>query len=241
MIGGVSKTRHHLRKTRGVYNGLQVETHSKQGEANSQSTRTGWISSVVAVVLIAAIGAAGVLLWQRFGPQPGPQYGIAINGATAAEDFRVDSTLGHPVSLSDYADRYTVLYFGYTTCPDICPTTLADLSKAETLLGDKAERMQVFFVTVDPERDTIDRMRDYLAFFSPTFVGLNGGLAETERIASQFGVVYEKRYVSESATDYLMDHTSAVVVLDPERKPLIMFPYGVTAEQMAADLRAVMR
>ena len=190
---------------------------------------------------MASIGVAAVLLWQRFGPRPGPQFGIAINGVTATEDFRLDSTLGHPVSLSDYADRYTVLYFGYTTCPDICPTTLADLSKAETLLGDTADRMQVFFVTVDPARDTVDRMRDYLAFFSPSFVGLNGGLAETERIAGQFGVVYEKQYVSESATDYLMDHTSAVVVLDPERRPLIMFPYGVTAEQIADDLRAVMR
>ena len=220
---------------------MQVETQGKQGAATGQATRSRWISIVVAVILMASIGVAAVLLWQRFGPRPGPQFGIAINGVTATEDFRLDSTLGHPVSLSDYADRYTVLYFGYTTCPDICPTTLADLSKAETLLGDTANRMQIFFVTVDPERDTVDRMRDYLAFFSPSFVGLNGGLAETERIAGQFGVVYEKQYVSESATDYLMDHTSAVVVLDPERRPLIMFPYGVTAEQIADDLRAVMR
>lgn len=220
---------------------MQVETQGKQGAATGQATRSRWISIVVAVILMASIGVAAVLLWQRFGPRPGPQFGIAINGVTATEDFRLDSTLGHPVSLSDYADRYTVLYFGYTTCPDICPTTLADLSKAETLLGDTADRMQVFFVTVDPARDTVDRMRDYLAFFSPSFVGLNGGLAETERIAGQFGVVYEKQYVSESATDYLMDHTSAVVVLDPERRPLIMFPYGVTAEQIADDLRAVMR
>lgn len=224
-----------------VSHGLQVETQSRQDTAQRHPTRAGWISIVVAVVLIAAIGVAAVLLWQRFGPRPGPQYGIAINGAAATEDFRLDSTVGQPISLSDYAGRYTVLYFGYTTCPDICPTTLADLSKAEKLLGDSANRMQVFFVTVDPERDTVDRMRDYLAFFSPSFVGLNGDVTETERIASQFGVVYEKKFVSGSATDYLMDHTSAVVVLDPERKPLLMFPYGVTAEQMADDLRAVMR
>lgn len=207
----------------------------------SRPTRPGWVSIVGAVVLIAAIGAAGIFLWQRFGPRPAPQYGIPINGTAPVEDVRLDSTLGHPVALSDYDDRYTVLYFGYTTCPDICPTTLADLSKAEALLGETAERMQVFFVTVDPERDTVERMGDYLAFFSPSFVGLNGGVAETERIAGQFGVVYEKQFVSNSATDYLMDHTSAVVVLDPQRKPLLMFPYGVTAEQMADDLRNVLR
>ncbi len=125
---------------------MQVETQGKQGAATGQATRSRWISIVVAVILMASIGVAAVLLWQRFGPRPGPQFGIAINGVTATEDFRLDSTLGHPVSLSDYADRYTVLYFGYTTCPDICPTTLADLSKAETLLGDTADRMQTSFL-----------------------------------------------------------------------------------------------
>lgn len=220
---------------------MQVETQEHVNEVVSQPTRPGWTSIVVAAILIAAVGAAGFFLWQRFGPRPAPQFGIAINGTAPVEDFRLDSTLGHSVALSDYGDRYSVLYFGYTTCPDICPTTLADLSKAEKLLGDTAKRMQVFFVTVDPERDTVERMGDYLAFFSPSFVGLNGGVAETERIAGQFGVVYEKQFVSNSATDYLMDHTSAVVVLDPQRKPLLMFPYGITAEQMASDLRNVLR
>jgi len=220
---------------------LQVETQERASNEVSQPTRPGWSSIVVAIVLIAAVGAAGVFLWQRFGPRPAPQYGIPINGTAPVEDFQLDSTLGHPVALSDFGDRYTVLYFGYTTCPDICPTTLADLSKAETLLGDTAKRMQVFFVTVDPERDSVERMGDYLAFFSPSFIGLNGGVTKTEEIAGQFGVVYEKQFVSNSATDYLMDHTSAVVVLDPQRKPLLMFPYGITAEQMAADLRAVLR
>lgn len=220
---------------------MQVETQTNVPEGVSRSSRSGWMSILIWVIVVAVIGAAGYFLWQRFGPRPAPQYGIPINGTAPVEDVQLDSTLGKPVSLSDFDGRYPVLYFGYTTCPDICPTTLADLSKAEKLLGDTAGRMQVFFVTVDPERDTVDRMRDYLAFFSPSFIGLNGGAAETERIASQFGVVYEKQYVSNSATDYLMDHTSAVVVLDPERKPLLMFPYGVTAEQIADDLRNVLR
>jgi protein SCO1/2 len=118
---------------------------------------------------------------------------------------------------------------------------LADLGRAEQLLGDKAERVQMIFVTVDPERDTPQRMRDYLAFFGQNFVGLSGSLEETETIAGQFGVIYEKQIVSQSATDYLIDHSSVVVVLDPERRPLVMFPYGVTAEQIAADIQAVVR
>jgi protein SCO1/2 len=197
--------------------------------------------SLVTLAAVMAVSVAGWLLWQRFGPRPGPQFGVAVNASTAVADFRLDSTLGKPMALSDFADRYTVLYFGYTTCPDICPTTLADLGKAEQLMGAAAERIQVIFVTVDPERDTPQRMRDYLAYFSPNFIGMSGALEETERIASQLGVIYEKRYASESATDYLMDHTATTIVLDPQRRPQLLFPYGVTGEQIASDLSALIR
>lgn len=196
---------------------------------------------LVALAAVIIVGAAGWLLWQRFGPRPGPQYGVAINASMPVADFQLDSTLGKPMALSDFADLYTVLYFGYTTCPDICPTTLADLGKAEQLMGATAERMQVIFITVDPERDTPQRLHDYLAYFSPNFIGMSGSLEATERIASQLGVVYEKRYASESATDYLLDHTATVIVLDPQRRPQLLFPYGVTGEQIASDLQALMR
>jgi len=199
------------------------------------------VTGAVVAIIIAVISAAATLLWQRFGPRPAPQYGVAVNASKPLDDFRLDSTLGHPVALSDFDDRYTVLYFGYTTCPDICPTTLADMGKAQALLGDAAGRVQMFFVTVDPERDTPERMRDYLAYFGREIVGLRGTPTETETIAGQFGVVYQKQFVSESATDYLIDHSSVVLVLDPQRRPLVMFPFGVTGEQMASDLRAVIR
>ncbi len=192
-------------------------------------------------IAIAVVGTGAFLLWQQFGPRPGPQYGVAINASQPVADFQLDSTLGHPVALSDYDDRYVMLYFGYNTCPDICPTTLADMGKAQALLGNTAGRVQMFFVTVDPERDTVERMRDYLAYFGQNIIGLRGSLAETEAIAGQFGVVYAKQYAPESATDYLIDHSSVVLLLDPQRRPLVMFPFGVTAEQMASDLRAVIR
>ena len=180
------------------------------------------------------------MLWRTIGPRS-PQYGVVVAASTPIEDFQLDSTLGRSVTLSDFAGKYIAIYFGYTTCPDICPTTLADLGKAVKLLGDTAEKVQVLFVTVDPERDTISRLRDYLAYFGPEIVGMRGSLEETERIASQFGVAYEKRYASESATDYLIDHSSAVIVLDPARRPQLMFPFGVTAEQIASDLTTLIR
>ncbi|MFZ1770712.1 MAG: SCO family protein [Caldilinea sp.] len=225
--------------SKGSADAVHVETPSNAPAREGHGWRT--YRFLVALAAVIVVGAVAFLLWQRFGPRPGPKYGVAINANAPVQDFRLNSTLGHPLALSDFADRYTVLYFGYTTCPDICPTTLADLGKAEKLLGDTAKRMQVFFVTVDPERDTSERLHDYLAYFSPTFIGLSGGLEETEAVASQFGVVYEKRYASGSATDYLMDHSAAVIVLDPERRPQVMFPFGVTAEQIASDLQALLR
>lgn len=209
--------------------------------AGAGRKQLGWRGSLILLTALIVVGAAGWGLWQRFGLRPGPQYGVPVDGVAPVADFELDSTLGKPLALSDFADRYTVLYFGYTTCPDICPTTLADLGKAEQLMGTAAERMQVIFITVDPERDTPQRMRNYLAYFSPNFIGLSGSLEDTERVASQLGVVYEKRYHSDSATDYLMDHTATVIVLDPQRRPQIIFPYGVTGEQMASDLLAVIR
>ena len=211
-------------------------TQEQQTHKHTRVTRI-----LVAVTAVVVIGIAAVVLWQQFGPRPGPQYGVAVNASQPVADFQLDSTLGHPVALSDFDDRYTLLYFGYTTCPDICPTTLADMGKAQALLGDAAGQVQMFFVTVDPERDTVERMRDYLAYFGQNIVGLRGSLTETETIAGQFGVVYEKQFSTESATDYLIDHSSVVLVLDPQLRPLVMFPFGVTAEQMASDLRAVIR
>lgn len=221
---------------------MHIETQSEAPVAAGNAQKQVYTRRTVVIVAVAMLmGVAGWLLWQRFGLRPTPQYGVVVNASAPVADFQLDSTLGKPVALSDFADRYTVLYFGYTTCPDICPTTLADLGNAEQLLGATAERMQVIFVTVDPERDTPQRMQDYLAYFSPNFIGMSGSLEETERIASQLGVVYEKRYNSASATDYLMDHTATVIVLDPQRRPQLIFPYGVTGEQMAGDLQALIR
>jgi protein SCO1/2 len=220
---------------------LQTNAQSElapQIQRNVPSRNLLWTSFIV---LVIALLIGGWALWNRFGPRPAPQFGVPVNASKAIADFRLDSTLGHPVALSDFADRYLVVYFGYTTCPDVCPTTLADLGKAEKLLGREAQRIQMLFITVDPERDTIERMRDYLAFFGPNFIGLRGSLEETETIASQFGVVYQKQFHSASATDYLMDHSAAVIVLDPQRRPLVLFPYGVSAEQLASDLKRVIR
>lgn len=213
----------------------------KAVQSQSTHVQTHFSRTLAIALAVVVLGIGAFVLWQRFGPRPAPQYGVVVNASRPVDDFTLDSTLGRPVALSEFGERYIILYFGYTTCPDICPTTLADMGKTQTLLGDAADRVQMIFITVDPERDTPERMRDYLAYFGKNIVGLRGSLEETEAVAGQFGVIYQKQYASASATDYLIDHSSVVLVLDPQRRPLIMFPFGVTAEQMAHDLRAVIR
>lgn len=173
-----------------------------------------------------------------------PQYGIPVNstgGAVApAADFTLDSTLGRPLSLSEFQGQPVLLYFGYTTCPDVCPTTLADLRMAVQALGSDADKVQVLFVSVDPERDTVDRLRTYLGAFDPSLIGLTGPLSEIEATASRFGVFFQKSTV-ESAAGYLVDHTSAVLLIDADGALRLMFPYGTTGEQIAGDTRYYIR
>ncbi|MGL4650383.1 MAG: SCO family protein, partial [Caldilineaceae bacterium] len=139
------------------------------------------------------------------------------------------------LSLSDLRGKWTALYFGYTFCPDVCPTTLADLNVMMGELGGRADEVQVAFVTLDPERDTPERLRAYLSAFNPAFVGMTGSTAEVDATATQFGVFHEQRQV-EGASGYLVDHTSTVIVLDPEGRMRIVFPYGVKGADMAQDL-----
>jgi protein SCO1/2 len=169
-----------------------------------------------------------------------PQYGIVIDATAPAADFTLDSSLGRPVSLSEFHGQPVLLYFGYTTCPDVCPTTLADLRLALQELGDDRDKVQVLFVSVDPERDTAERLGQYLPYFDPSFIGLTGPLPEIEAIASRFGVFFQKN-AANSAAQYLVDHTSAVLLLDADGALRLMFPYGTTGPQLASDTRLFIR
>jgi protein SCO1/2 len=181
-----------------------------------------------------------LLGWRWWAGGRAPQYGIVIDSTIPAEDFTLPSSLGRPVALSEFRGEPVLIYFGYTTCPDVCPTTLADLRMAMQELGDDADKVQVLFVSVDPERDTAERLQAYLQYFDPRFIGLTGQPAEIEAIASRFGVYFAKNETN-SAADYLVDHTSAVLLLDADGKLRLMFPYGTTGKQLAADTKLFLR
>ena len=198
--------------------------------------RLAWfLVGAVALILLIAAG----FNWLR-GATAAPQYGIVIDAAEPAADFTLDSSLGRPVTLSEFRGQPVLLYFGYTTCPDVCPTTLTDLRLALQELGDERDKVQVLFVSVDPERDTAERLGQYLPYFDSSIIGLTGPLPEIEAIASRFGVFFQKN-TANSAAQYLVDHTSAVLLLDADGVLRLMFPYGTTGQQLASDTRMFIR
>ncbi len=137
--------------------------------------------------------------------------------------------------------RYQLLYFGYTHCPDICPNTLQIVSLALDRLGPKARLIQPYFVTVDPERDKVKVLREYIDYFDPRFIGLTGSPAMIERMTAHYKVKYEK--VAEVSTDpalYLMDHSASLYLMGPDGRFLRKFVYGISAEQLVQELAALL-
>jgi protein SCO1/2 len=151
------------------------------------------------------------------------------------ENFALTNTHGERMQLAELRGKYLLLFFGYTYCPDVCPTTLADLSRAVQALGAKAEQVQVIMVSVDPERDTPQRLGAHLAAFDPSFIGLTGTPEQVSALATAFGIFYEKHEGS-PATSYLVDHTASVTLVDPEGYVRMLFPFNTSGQGIAADL-----
>ena len=170
--------------------------------------------------------------------QPHTFHGPLLQATKPATDFQLDTTAGRSMRLSDFRGKYVLLYFGYTFCPDACPFTLNDLAGMMKLLGPAATDVQVLFVSLDPERDTVTHLTTYLPNFHPNFLGMTGDADEILKAATQFGIFYTKRG---EGLGYTLDHTSTVVVVDPDGYPKLVFPYGTTGEQMASDLQYLLR
>ena len=186
----------------------------------------------VALGLFITAGLVWVV-WNTF--QPYVFHGMILQSPVPATNFTLDGSSGQPVTLSDYRGKVVLLYFGYTTCPDVCPTTLAELHKARQLLGKRADQVQVFMITVDPERDTLKVLADYIPHFDSSFIGLTGTTEQIAAVATYYGIFYEKKEGT-SALGYLVDHTSTVMALDRQGYLRVVFPFGATAADIAADL-----
>jgi protein SCO1/2 len=192
----------------------------------------------VALRHLAAIALAASLVACTAG---GPQFKASdITGSSFGRDFELRDPQGSTRRLADFRGKAVVVFFGYTQCPDVCPTTLASLAEAMKQLGPDADRVQVLFITVDPERDTPALLAQYVPAFDPRFLGLYGDAEATARTAKEFKIIYQK-VPGSSAGTYTMDHSAGTYVFDPQGRLRLYVANGQGADVFAHDLRELLR
>ena len=171
---------------------------------------------------------------------PKPQFkAIDVTGADYARDFQLTDQNGKQRSLKDFHGKAVVLFFGYTQCPDVCPTTMAELAEAKKQLGSDGDRLQGIFITVDPERDTPEVLKAYMANFDPSFLALRGTPEQLAATAKDFKVYY-KKVDGKTPTSYTMDHSAASYVYDPQGRLRLYARYGSGPQALASDLRLLL-
>lgn len=169
---------------------------------------------------------------------PSPYKASDVTSQYAQADFRLYEADGKPVSLANYRDKLVVLFFGYTHCPQVCPTTLADLAQVMRELGQQSGRVQVLFVTLDPERDTREMLAQYPPAFYPTFKGLSGDTMATEQAAKAFGVVYRKQVNRNGGYD--LDHSAGTYLIAPGGKQVLLAPYAQRTDWLVQDIKLLL-
>ncbi|MCO5097600.1 MAG: SCO family protein [Rhodocyclaceae bacterium] len=166
-----------------------------------------------------------------------PQFGNTdISAAGYATDFALTDHNGKPRTMADFRGKAVVIFFGYTQCPDVCPTTMTGMAEAMKLLGEDASKVQVLFVTVDPERDTPQLLAQYVPVFNPSFLGLYADAQTIARTAQEFRIFYKKQPGS-TPTTYTVDHTAGSYVYDPQGRLRLYIKHGEKPEVIAKDLR----
>ena len=191
--------------------------------------------------LLAATAAALALAGceRIFSPAKGPFKGIDVTGGDMGGELRLVDHHGKPRSLADFRGKVVVISFGFTHCPDVCPTMLADLAAAMGLLGEAAGDVQVLFVTVDPKRDTAELLRQYVPAFHPAFLGLRGDPAAVEKAKKDFHVYAQER-PGKTPESYTVDHSAQVFVIDRSGAVRLLFPPNTPPSAMANDLRILL-
>jgi len=190
-----------------------------------------------ALVLGAAVLAAGC---DKL-PAKAPSFNNTdITGLDYAKGFSLTDHTGKPRTLQDYRGKLVVLFFGYTQCPDVCPTTMAKMATVMKDLGPASKDVQVLFVTLDPERDTQELLAAYVPAFHPSFIGLYGDKAATDRTAKEFKLFYTKRPSGDDPKNYTVDHMTGSYVFDREGRVRLLVRHESEPGAIAADLRQLL-
>jgi protein SCO1 len=196
---------------------------------------------VTRALLKAALGLAVAAFLLAGCGRDAPKFRSSdVTGTTFGRDFTLTDHTGKPVTLASYRGKVVVLFFGYTQCPDVCPTTLATLAETMRILGPDAASVQVLFVTVDPERDTKELLAQYVPAFNPSFVGLRGDAEATARTAKEFKILYQKQ-PGRTPETYTVDHSAGTFVFDPQGRLRLYVSYGQGADVFAHDIRELLR
>ncbi|MEO8079743.1 MAG: SCO family protein [Caldimonas sp.] len=195
--------------------------------------RRRWLAVSAGVLVLSACD------WVRGKPAGPTFHSTDITGATFARRLSMPDVDGKQRTLADWKGKVTVVFFGYTQCPDFCPATMAELAQIRKSLGAAGERLQVVFVSVDPERDTPEILKTYAANFGPGVIALRGSDDETAAVAKEFKVFYAK-VPGKSPGSYSMDHSAASFVFDPNGRARLYVPYGADPTALAADLKQLL-
>ncbi|WP_347485087.1 SCO family protein [Vandammella animalimorsus] len=189
----------------------------------------------------ALVGAALLGLAGCTGSEPAAKFHtLDISGVDYAKGFSMPDAHGQQRSLADFAGKVVFVYFGFAQCPDICPTTMLEMAEVKKLLGEDGDKLQIVFVTVDPERDTPEVMRAYMESFDPQAVALVGNAEQIAAMARDFKVFYEKKPGSTPDT-YTIDHSASGYMYDPQGRLRLYVRYGTPVDQIAADVRQLLQ
>jgi protein SCO1/2 len=169
---------------------------------------------------------------------PSPFKNSDVSAQYAQADFHLTDATGKSRSLADYRGKVVALFFGYTHCPDVCPTTLADFAQVMRLLEKDADKVQVLFVTLDPERDTREMLAQYVPAFHPAFMGLVGDAAATAQAAKAFAVMYQRQDGKNGG--YTLDHSTGTYLIAPDGKTVLLAPYQQKAELLVQDIKLLL-
>jgi protein SCO1/2 len=197
--------------------------------------RRGWWIALFGLMVV--VGFGGVAAWAVLGRHTFA--GEVKQPPVAAADFSLTDEAGQPFALSDLRGQWILLAYGYTTCPDVCPATLSALKRVKEQLGPQAADVRVVFVSIDPARDTVPVMENFVHHFGADFKGLTGAPEAVATAAKAFGAKYEKWDI-QTSVGYLMKHSAFVYVIDPRFEWRLTFPFGVKPQEMAADLKYLM-
>lgn len=190
--------------------------------------------------VIAATLAAAMLAACSDGKEAAPSFaGIDITGADYATGFDLTDQFGQRRTLADFQGKVVLVFFGFTQCPDVCPTTLTEIAQVKQALGADGERVQGIFISVDPERDTPEIMKQYMASFDPSFLALHAPLEQLPDVAKSFKIYY-KKVEGKTPTSYTMDHSAGTYVYDPQGRIRLYHRYGSGVQGLIADVKQLL-